>query len=293
MKADSFVLGVDFGTDSVRALVVGASDGGVAGTCVVSYRRWAEGLYCDPLANRFRQHPLDYLESMEAAIVGALREAGSGVASRVAGIAVDTTGSTPVLADREGTALSLLPAFEDEPDAMFILWKDHTSVSQAERITSLAQSWKVDFTQYEGGIYSSEWFWAKVLRVMETNPRVAEAAVTVLEHCDWIPAVLTGTRDLTQIRRSRCAAGHKAMWHAQFGGYPSDEFLAKLHPRLPRLKASLGTADLDVGSAVRHGLGRMGAKSSGFLARPSSPWARSTRTWERSAAASSPTSCSR
>ncbi len=242
MKTDPFVLGVDFGTDSVRAVVVGASNGDVAGSCVVAYRRWADGLYCDPVANRFRQHPLDYLESMEAAIVGALREAGSGVATRVAGLAVDTTGSTPILADREGTALSLLPVFQDDPDAMFILWKDHTSVSQAERINALARSWTVDFTQYEGGVYSSEWFWAKALRVLETNPAVAEAAVTVLEHCDWIPAVLTGTRDLGQIKRSRCAAGHKAMWHAQFGGYPSDQFLAKLHPRLPKLKASLGSA---------------------------------------------------
>src|SRR5579862_5353143 len=109
MNPHAFVLGVDFGTDSVRAVVVGASRGEVAGSCVVNYRRWAEGLYCDPVANQFRQHPLDYIESMEAAIVGALREAGNGVASRVAGIAVDTTGSTPILADREGTALSLLP----------------------------------------------------------------------------------------------------------------------------------------------------------------------------------------
>ena len=240
-NTDRFVLGVDFGTDSVRAVAVGASNGAIAGSCVVPYRRWADGLYCDPVANRFRQHPLDYLEAMQPAIVGALREGGDGVAARIAGIAVDTTGSTPVLADREGTALSLLPAFRDDPDAMFILWKDHTSVSQAERITALAQSSNVDFTKYEGGIYSSEWFWAKVLRVVETNPRVAEAAVTILEHCDWIPAVLTGTRDLKQIRRSRCAAGHKAMWHAAFGGYPSDEFLAKLNPQLPRLKASLGT----------------------------------------------------
>jgi L-ribulokinase len=252
MNAHPFVLGVDFGTDSVRAVVVGASRGEVAGSCVVPYRRWAEGLYCDPLANRFRQHPLDHLESMEAAVVGALREAGSGVATRVAGIAADTTGSTAVLADGEGTALSLLPSFRDDPDAMFILWKDHTPVAQAERINALARSWTVDFTKYEGGIYSSEWFWAKALRVLETNPAVAEAAVTVLEHCDWVPAVLTGTRDLGRIKRSRCAAGHKAMWHAEFGGYPSDEFLAKLHPRLPRLKASLGsetfTADTPFGT---------------------------------------------
>jgi L-ribulokinase len=242
MNTHPFVLGVDFGTDSVRAVVVGASNGEVAGTCVVRYRRWADGLYCDPVANQFRQHPLDHLESMQAAIVGALREAGPGVAERVEGIAADTTGSTPALADGEGTVLSLLPAFRDDPDAMFILWKDHTSVGQAERITSLARAWDVDFTRYEGGVYSSEWFWAKALRVLETNPAVAEAAVTVLEHCDWIPAVLTGTRDLARIRRSRCAAGHKAMWHAQFGGYPSDEFLRRLHPRMPKLKASLGSA---------------------------------------------------
>ena len=242
MNTHPFVLGVDFGTDSVRAVVVGAVKGEIAGTAVVPYRRWAEGAYCDPVANRFRQHPLDHLESMQAAVVGALRDAGSGVATRIAGLAVDTTGSTPVLADRQGTPLSLLPAFAEDPDAMFILWKDHTSVSEAERINALARQWTVDFTKYEGGIYSSEWFWAKALRVLATNPAVAEAAVTVLEHCDWIPAVLTGTRELDRIKRSRCAAGHKAMWHAEFGGYPSDEFLAKLHPRLPKLKASLGNA---------------------------------------------------
>ena len=262
-QTDSFVLGVDFGTDSVRALVVGAAKGAIAGTCVVSYRRWAEGLYCDPLTNRFRQHPLDYLESMQAAIVGALEEAGSGVASRVAGIAVDTTGSTPVLADREGTAAVALAR---------VRRTSRTRCSSSGRTTrrsarrSGSPRWrkarKVDFTKYEGGIYSSEWFWAKVLRVMETNPRVAEAAVTVLEHCDWIPAVLTGTRDLAKIRRSRCAAGHKAMWHAQFGGYPSDEFLAKLHPRLPRLKASLGTetwtSDLPFGTVCDEWASKLG-----------------------------------
>lgn len=270
MNADSFVLGVDFGTDSVRAVAVGASNGQLAGSAVVPYPRWANGSYCDPLANRFRQHPLDYLESMESAIVGALREAGSAVAARVRGIAVDTTGSTPILADREGTALSLLPAFKDDPDAMFILWKDHTSVDQAERINSLARASNLDFTKYEGGIYSSEWFWAKVLRVLETNPAVTEAAATVLEHCDWIPAVLTGTRDLGKIKRSRCAAGHKAMWHAEFGGYPADDFLAALHPRLPRLKASFGnetwTSDQPFGVISAEWAERLGIPSTTVVA---------------------------
>ena len=270
MKSDSFVLGIDFGTDSVRAVVVAASDGAVAGTCVVPYRRWAEGQYCDPRANQFRQHPRDYLEAMEAATTGALRDAGSGVAARVQGLAADTTGSTPVLADRTGTPLALLPGFQDDPDAMFILWKDHTSVAQAERINALAHSWKVDYTQYEGGIYSSEWFWAKVLRVLETNPAVAEAAVTVLEHCDWIPAVLTGARSLDQVKRSRCAAGHKAMWHAQFGGYPSDEFFAQLHPRLPALKASLGaatwTSDFPFGTVCDEWAHKLGIPRSAVVA---------------------------
>ena len=195
LSLDPFVLGVDFGTDSVRAVAVGASNGDIAGSCVVPYRRWADGLYCDPVANRFRQHPLDYLESMQAAIVGALRDGGDGVASRVAGIAVDTTGSTPVLADQQGTALSLLPAFEDEPDAMFILWKDHTSVNQAERITALAQSSDVDFTKYEGGIYSSEWFWAKVLRAWRPirasrRPRSpCSSTATGSRRCSPAPAI--------------------------------------------------------------------------------------------------------
>jgi L-ribulokinase len=243
MSEDRCVLGVDFGTDSVRTVVVNASDGCILGMAVEYYPRWAKGLYCAPQENRFRQHPLDYLESMEASILGALREAGNGIAARIRGIAVDTTGSTPILADGQGTPLALCPGFEKNPNAMFVLWKDHTAVSEAERINQVARTWGgEDFTKYEGGIYSSEWFWAKVLHVIQEDPAVAKAAVTVLEHCDWIPAVLTGTRDLHHLKRGRCAAGHKAMWHADFGGYPADEFLAKLDPRLVPLKASFGKA---------------------------------------------------
>lgn len=242
MHEEPLVLGVDFGTDSVRAVVVGALDGRVLGTAVAAYPRWAQGRYCDPQANRFRQHPLDYLESMEASVLGALREAGAGAGARVRGIAVDTTGSTPVLADAQGTPLALLPGFEENPSAMFVLWKDHTSVDEAERINHLARTWGgEDFTKYEGGIYSSEWFWAKVLHVIQEDAGVAQAAATVIEHCDWIPAVLTGTKGLQDLKRGRCAAGHKAMWHPDFGGYPDDGFLARLDPRLVPLKASFGT----------------------------------------------------
>jgi L-ribulokinase len=242
MMSGRYVVGIDFGTDSVRSVIADARDGAAVAVTVVAYPRWGKGLYCDPVANRFRQHPRDYLETMETSLTEAVRRAGSEVASQIRGIAVDTTGSTPVLADGKGAPLALSPAFAEDPDAMFVLWKDHTAVAEAERINDLARSWGgTDFTRFEGGVYSSEWFWAKVLHVIEANPAVARAAVTILEHCDWIPAVLCGVDDLTRIKRSRCAAGHKAMWHPDFGGYPSGEFLARLNPRLPALKASLGT----------------------------------------------------
>jgi L-ribulokinase len=242
MSGHACVVGIDFGTDSVRSIVADATSGTVLGGAVRNYPRWAKGLYCDPIGNRFRQHPLDYLESMEASVREALQQAGAGAAASVRGIAVDTTGSTPVLADRAGKPLALSAPFAENPNAMFVLWKDHTAVAEAERLNTLARTWGgADYTKYVGGIYSSEWFWAKAIHILEADPAVAEAAVTVLEHCDWIPAVLTGTTDLARVKRSRCAAGHKALWHAEFGGYPSDAFLAKLNPKLPGLKKSLGT----------------------------------------------------
>jgi L-ribulokinase len=236
------VVGIDFGSDSVRSIVVDATTGNVLGTSVKYYPRWSKGMYCNPAENRFRQHPLDYLESMESSLREALDQAGPSAAAKVRGIAVDTTGSTPALADKNGKPLALSAAFAENPNAMFVLWKDHTSVAEAERLNHLARTWGgVDYTKYVGGIYSSEWFWAKVTHVLETDPAVAKAAVTVVEHCDWIPAVLTGTTDLARLKRSRCAAGHKALWHAEFGGYPPDTFLAKLNPGLPALKQSLGS----------------------------------------------------
>jgi len=262
MNEDRLVLGIDFGTDSVRTVVVDAADGGILGTAVAYYPRWAKGQYCDPQANQFRQHPLDHLESMEASILGALREAGD-CAARVRGIAVDTTGSTPCLADSQGTPLALTPGFEQNPNAMFILWKDHTSVAEAERINQVARTWGgPDFTRYVGGIYSSEWFWAKALHVIQADPAVAGAARTILEHADWVPAVLTGTTSLAGIKRNRCAAGHKAMWNAGFGGYPADGFLDRLDPRLVPLKASLGTetwtSDAPFGTLSAEWAGRLG-----------------------------------
>jgi len=262
---NSCVVGIDFGTDSVRAVVVEATAGQVLATAVKHYPRWAAGQYCDPPGNRFRQHPLDYLESMEACLVEALRQAGPTVPGRVRGIAVDTTGSTPALADESGTPLALSARFAENPNAMFVLWKDHTAVPEAERLNQVARTWGgPDFTKYVGGIYSSEWFWAKAMHVLEVDPAVAAAAVTIVEHCDWIPAVLTGTTDLARLKRSRCAAGHKALWHTEFGGYPADEFLAQLNPRLPALKKSLGketfTSDVPFGTLSSRWAAKLGMR---------------------------------
>ena len=240
MDDPTFVIGVDFGTDSVRTLIVDAAGGTEIAAAVAPYRRWAAGRYCDPVRNRFRQHPLDYVEGLEESITTALGRSPSGTARRVRGISVDTTGSTPAPVDRAGTPLALTPGFEENPDAMFILWKDHTAVDEAEEINRLAKSWGgVDYTMYEGGVYSSEWFWAKILHVLRSDLQVRPSAFSWVEHCDWIPALLTGCAQVMRMKRSRCAAGHKAMWHEAFDGLPGEEFLTRLDPLLEGLRSRL------------------------------------------------------
>ncbi|MCC5929614.1 MAG: ribulokinase [Cyclobacteriaceae bacterium] len=238
----SYVIGVDYGTDSVRAIVVDTSNGKELSNAVFAYPRWKSGKYCKPGLNQFRQHPRDYLEGLESTITEALKKCDPGVAKSVKGISIDTTGSTPVAVDRNGTPLSLLKEFEENPNAMFVLWKDHTAVKEAEAINELARSWGgVDYTMYEGGIYSSEWFWAKIVHILKTDPAIAKAGFSWVEHCDWLPALLTGDTDPIRLKRSRCAAGHKAMWHESWGGLPEEEFLVKLYPGLAGLRERLYT----------------------------------------------------
>jgi len=242
MKNRTFVIGVDYGTDSVRALVVDAGDGSEIATSVHPYTRWAKGEYCDPAASQFRQHPADYLEGLEIAVREALALSPPGTAEAVRAISVDTTGSTPVAVDEDGLALALKPEFRDNPNAMFVLWKDHTAIREAGEINRLAKGWGgIDYTKYCGGIYSAEWFWAKILHILRTDEKVGRAAFSWVEHCDWIPAVLTGATDPLRMKRSRCAAGHKAMWHEEFGGLPSEEFLVRLDPLLGGLRGRLYT----------------------------------------------------
>jgi L-ribulokinase len=234
-----YVIGLDYGTDSVRALIVDTKDGAEIATHVFYYPRWKKGLYCDPATSQYRQHPLDYLEGLDVSIKQALRKAGKDVAQNVVGISVDTTGSTPVAVDKKGTPLSMLPAFSENPNGMFILWKDHTANQEAEEINTLAHGWDVDFTKFVGGIYSSEWFWAKILRTLRVDASIRDTTFSWVEHCDWISAVLTGNTDPLSIRRSRCAAGHKALWHEDFEGLPSEAFFTKLDPLLSGLRARL------------------------------------------------------
>ena len=169
----SYALGVDYGSDSVRVLLVDTHTGEEIETHVVEYPRWSEGLYCDPAADRFRQHPLDYLESLQEALSVLWRHAPAGSAEKVVGISFDTTGSTPVAVDREGIALALKPEFAENPNAMFVLWKDHTAVKEAQEITTAARQAEENYIRYEGGVYSSEWYWAKALHVMREDPRRA------------------------------------------------------------------------------------------------------------------------
>ncbi|HQN92727.1 MAG TPA: ribulokinase [Prolixibacteraceae bacterium] len=236
-----YVIGLDYGTDSCRALIVDASNGQEMATSVKYYPRWKEGKYCDPSKNQYRQHPLDYLEVMEASIIEALSKCDPSVAKNVTGIAFDTTGSTPALTDNNGTPLALLPEFAENPNAMFILWKDHTAVKEADEINELARKWEIDYTKYEGGIYSSEWVWAKVLHTLRNDKTVASKAFSWVEYCDWLPGVLTGNINPATILRGRCAAGHKALWHPDWNGLPPEEFLVALGKELKGFRDHLFT----------------------------------------------------
>jgi len=239
-KMNQSVIGVDYGTDSVRTVVVNVRNGQEVSSAVFKYPRWKKGQFCDPSCNQFRQHPLDYLEGLEYTIKQALKKAPKGTAARVVGLSVATTGSTPVAVDIHGTPLALLPEFQDNPNAMFVLWKDHAGVKEAGEINALAKSWGgTDFTCYSGETYSAEWFWAKILHALRADAAVAKKAFSWVEHCDWVTALLTGNTDPLKLKRSRCAAGHKAMWHPSFGGLPAEEFLAKLDPCLKGLRERL------------------------------------------------------
>lgn len=263
---ERYVLGMDYGTDSVRTVIVEGETGEELASHVSKYKRWSEGRYCDPGKNQFRQHPADYIDGFIESVCACLEKAGGKVSENIVGIGIDTTGSTPAPVDEEGTVLSLKDEFRDDPDAMFILWKDHTAVEEAEDINRVARSWGgIDVTKYVGGVYSSEWFWSKILHVYRHNKKVREAAFSWVEHADWLPAILTGNLNPLKMKRSRCAAGHKAMWHREWGGLPPEEFLVKVDPLLGGLRSRLYsktyTSDQCAGYLTEDWASKLGLKS--------------------------------
>lgn len=241
MKDKKFVVGIDYGTDSVRAILLDSANGKEMRSASCNYPRWSKGMYCDTTENRYRQHPLDYIESLERVMKDLLSEVDSNTVKQIKGISFDTTGSTPALVDSKGTPLALLPQFRENPNAMFILWKDHTAIGEAEQINVLSRQYQVDYTRYEGGIYSTEWVWSKVLHILKEDQSVCEAAYSWVEHCDWMVALVTGCTSPEKILRSRCAAGHKAMWNESWEGLPSEDFLSKLNPYMGKMRERLFT----------------------------------------------------
>ena len=265
MQNRKYTLGVDYGTDSVRTMIIDTSNGKIMGQAVALYERWGKGMYCQPETNQFRQHPLDYIDGLKKAVKEAIAPLSQEVIDGIAAISVATTGSTPIAINQEGTPLSMLPGFEENPNAMFILWKDHTAVGEAKEINALAHHENgIDYTKYSGGEYSSEWFWAKILHTLRVDKTVRQAAFSWIEHCDWIPALLTGNTDPLKLKRSRCAAGHKAMWHPDWDGLPPDAFWTKLDPLLTGLRDRLYTDTY----TSDHAVGKISAEWAELLGLP-------------------------
>jgi L-ribulokinase len=259
---EAFVIGVDYGTDSVRSIVVNVFNGEEIASSIFYYPRWKDGLYCDAALNQFRQHPRDYVEGIEYTIKDCLKKAGKVVAAAVKGISIDTTGSTPVAVDAAGTPLALLPDFEINPNAMFVLWKDHTAVKEAAELNAHATKFETNYLQFVGGIYSSEWFWAKLLRVLREDEQVRNACYSWVEHCDWIPFLLSGGNDVHAMKRGVCSAGHKSLWAKEFGGLPPDDFFTSWDSLLKgvtkKLFSDTYTADKVAGHLSKEWAERLG-----------------------------------
>lgn len=250
-----YAIGLDYGTNSVRCVIVNLADGSEAGIAVYNYPSGEAGIILDPDDhNLARQNPADYVEGLEVSIKEAISRAKQNDKSfksdDIIGIGVDTTGSTPLPVDENGTPLAMKDKFRDNSDAMAWLWKDHTSFAEAKQITELAEKKKPEYLTKCGGTYSSEWFFSKILHCLNSAPEVFDAAYTWVEHIDYMTAVLTGTTSPDKLKRSRCAAGHKAMFNDNWGGYPDKEFLSKLNPKLGKVRDTLSDKTYAVDTAA-------------------------------------------
>lgn len=241
---EKYALGLDFGTNSVRALIVNVNTGEEIGTAVVNYAHGEQGvIISDKDPHLARQHPEDYVKGLEEVVKRTIENAKENNSDfdpvDIIGIGVDTTGSTPIPVDRDGKPLAFYEEFSKDPNAMAWLWKDHTSYQEAEEITNLARQHRPHFLAKCGGTYSSEWFWSKLLHCRRVAPKVFASAYTWVECADWIPAILTGTEKPSLIKRGICPAGHKAMANPAWQGYPDETFLSMLDPELARIRQTL------------------------------------------------------
>jgi len=240
---NKYSIGLDFGTNSVRTLIVDVRNGEEIATSVWNYEQGEDGVIVESRDPHLaRQHPIDYVKGIEACVKQSIEEASSNKnfsPDDIIGIGVDTTGSTPLPVDENGKPLALNKKFNDEPAAMAWLWKDHTAFAEAEEITTKASQIRPEYLTKCGGRYSSEWFWSKILHCLRTAPEVYEATYTWVEIADWIPALLTGNTQPSILRRGICAAGHKAMFNPSWGGYPDEEFLTSLDEKLAKTRKNL------------------------------------------------------
>lgn len=250
----SFTLGIDYGTNSVRAVVVRCKDGREIGTGVAGYPSGKQGILLDPKDHHLaRQHPGDYLSAMEKCVSDTLTQAAKTKGfdpALVVGLGVDTTGSSPIPVDSQNRALGMLPKWRKNLNAQCWLWKDHTSWKEAEKITALAAKIRPQFIAKCGNRYSSEWFWSKIWHCLSVDPAVFEAAHSWVELCDWVPSVLCGITDPTAIQRGVCSAGHKALYSDEWGGLPDSAFLKKLDPKLAALRGRLYEKAHDASAAA-------------------------------------------
>ena len=267
--AERFTIGVDYGTNSVRAIVVSTGTGKAVGSFVFNYPSGHQGILLDKNDHHLaRQNPADYIKGVEVSVVSALKQARKHKGfspDNVIGIGVDTTGSTPIPVDRNNVPLALQKEWKKNMAAHAWLWKDHTSAEEAAKITETAKKHAPKYIERYGGTYSSEWFWAKVWHCLNAAPAVFDAAYSWVELADFVPAILAGVKDPTAVMRGVCAAGHKAIFQHDWGGLPDKNFLAMLDPKLAalrdRLYATAYDAKMPAGTLCTEWAGKLGLRA--------------------------------
>ena len=239
--SQQYSIGIDYGTSSVRSIVVNCENGQIIGSSVFEYSHGENGVITDDDPNLSRQHPLDYIDGLKQTVKNAVSDADIDP-DLIIGIGVDATASTPIPLNENGDALVFDTYFSDKLSALAWLWKDHTSLKEAEEITNYAQKIRPEYLTACGGVYSSEWFWAKILNCLRNDPEVFNAADSWMELQDWIPFLLTGNRTA-----GLCAAGHKGLYSNTWGGFPDDEFLNAIDNRLLKVKNKLPKTAKNIG----------------------------------------------